>query len=107
MKDITTLGKSIIEDCGRDDIYTFDKTTSLVTYTPNNTCYFNDTTTQLPYELNQNLPWLTIDGFVYIIDEISESKLVISHDGKDVNSKLNAENQVLHQQQTLTLVANK
>ena len=103
LADITTNGKSIIETCAKDDEYEFIKATSTINYEPKTKCYSNDDAKTLEYQVSNDSKSITIDNYTYLIEILTDTKMVLSHDG-DGGAKINSAKSTLHNQQTLTFI---
>jgi Lipocalin-like domain len=107
--EITSNGKSIIENCAKDDDYTFIKNSYTVNYTPNLKCYNSDNPTNLKYSISNDQKTLTIDNVKYDFDFLNAKKMILSHGEMNETARISTTESAtgtLHQQQTLTLTSN-
>lgn len=104
LNNITSNGKSIIDECAKDDEYEFVKASLTINYEPISKCYVNDDSKILSYQISTDQKSILIDSILYKIDELSSTKMVLSHDGLD-GAKISVNQSILHAQQTLTLIA--
>lgn len=109
LNDISSNGKSIMVSCAKGDQYNFIKDSFIVNYIPNSKCFSSDETRKLSYLISDDQKTIIIDKVKYNFDFLSTKKMVLSHDGKDEAARISDEksiNSTLHQQETLTLIAN-
>ncbi len=101
---ITSNGKSILSECAKDDIYTFNKLNKQALYTPNIACYESDIEATYSYEIDDSKRTININNQLYKIDELT-TKILIFSAYHEENHARRSPNSTLHAQQTLTLQA--